>query len=220
MEVDDRLTMGEDAACVYPTLLNAQSIYVLHKCLYHYRQSVNSMVKQSVDIEIQRRRFNILFNTVNKSFEEYAYIFDLREQWKEYILFLMVPRADALFKEVSKLPYLYPFPSVNKGSNIIIYCMGTYGQLLSKYIHKSGFCNIVVCVDKNYIELRKQGLNVISPDEINNYEYDWVVVANSFANARRNIFNNLSNKVPKEKICLMDEQLIKSESSLKAFGLV
>jgi hypothetical protein len=61
---------------------------------------------------------------------------------------------------------------------------------------------------------------VISPDEINNYEYDWVVVANSFANARRNIFNNLSNKVPKEKICLMDEQLIKSESSLKAFGLV
>mgnify|MGYP000094379319 FL=1 len=220
MEVDDRLTMGEDAACVYPTLLNAQSIYVLHKCLYHYRQSVNSMVKQSVDVEIQRRRFNILFNTVNKSFEEYAYIFDLREQWKEYILFLMVPRADALFKEVSKLQYLYPFPSVNKGSNIIIYCMGTYGQLLSKYIHKSGFCNIVVCVDKNYIELRKQGLNVISPDEINNYEYDWVVVANSFANARRNIFNNLSNKVPKEKICLMDEQLIKSESSLKAFGLV
>lgn len=220
MEVDDRLTMGEDAACVYPALLNAQSIYVLHKCLYHYRQRVNSMVKQSVDIQIQRQRFNILFNTVNKSFEKYSYIFDLREQWKEYILFLMVPRADALFKEVSKLPYLYPFPSVNKGSNIIIYCMGTYGQLLSKYIHKSGFCNIVVCVDKNYIELRKQGLNVISPDEINNYEYDWVVVANSFANARRNIFNNLSNKVPKEKICLMDEQLIKSESSLKAFGLV
>lgn len=109
MEVDDRLTMGEDAACVYPALLNAQSIYVLHKCLYHYRQSINSMVKQSVDIEIQRHCFSVLFKTVNKSFEKYAYIFDLRKQWKEYILFLMVPRADALFKGVSKLPYLYLF---------------------------------------------------------------------------------------------------------------
>ena len=132
----------------------------------------------------------------------------------------MVPRAGALFKEVFKLPYLYPYPSVNKGSNIIIYCMGTYGQLLSRYIYKSGFCNIVACVDKNYIELRKQGLNVVSPDEINNYKYDWVVVANSFANARRNIFDNLSNIVSKEKICQMDEELIKSESSLKAFGLI
>lgn len=75
-------------------------------------------------------------------------------------------------------------------------------------------------MDKNYIELRKQGLNVVSPDEINNYKYDWVVVANSFANARRNIFDNLSNIVSKGKICQMDEELIKSESSLKAFGLI
>lgn len=98
--------------------------------------------------------------------------------------------------------------------------MGTYGQLLSRYIYKSDFCNIVACADKNYMELRKQGLNVVSPDEINNYEFDWVVLANSFASARKNILNDLSNKVPKERICLMDEQLIKSESSLKAFGLV
>ncbi len=37
---------------------------------------------------------------------------------------------------------------------------------------------------------------------------------------QKKILNDLSNKVPKERICLMDEQLIKGESSLKAFGLV
>ena len=220
MAVDDRLTMGEDAACTYPALINANSIYVLHECLYHYRQSVSSMVKQNTEIELQRKRFQILYNSVNMSFEKYKDIYDLREQWKEYILFLMVPRAEVLYEGVEKLDYLFPFKNVRKGSNIILYGMGTYGQLLYKFIKGRNFCNILACADKNYVELSKQGLLVVSPDDIEKYDYDAIVVANSFAKVRNTIYKDLSRKHSSEKIHLLDEKLIKSEESLKRFGLI
>ena len=218
--VDERLTMGEDAACTYPALLNAKSIYVLRECLYHYRQSADSMVKKNTDIELQRMRFNILYNSVNLSFEKYKDIYDLRKQWKEYVLFLMVPRADVLYRGIEDLDYLFPFSKVKKGSNIIIYGMGTYGQLLSKFVNRTNFCNVVACADRNYVELNKQGLDVIPPDDISDYKYDAIVIANSFAKVRNSIYRDLSLKYPKEKIHVMDEDAIKSDKTLRAFGLI
>lgn len=220
MSVDDRLTMGEDAACVYPALLNANSIYVLHECLYHYRQTTTSMVKHNSDIELQRKRFNILYNSVKDSFEKYKEIYDLREQWLEYVLFLMVPRADVLYRGIENLSYLFPFPKVKKGSNIVIYGMGTYGQILYKYVKMTDFCNVLACVDRNYKELSKQGLPVVSPAEISKINYDAIVVASSFAKIREAIYKDLCIKYPKEKVHVIDERLIKSSDSLGAFGLL
>ena len=96
--VDERITMGEDAACTYPCLLNANGIYVLHECFYHYRQTTSSMVKKIQDYEKERNEFHILYQSVNKHFERYAGIYDLRQQWKKYVLFLMLPRADGLYR--------------------------------------------------------------------------------------------------------------------------
>lgn len=220
MAVDERLAMGEDAACTYPALLNANSIYVLHECLYHYRQTATSMVKQNSDIELQRKRFNILYNSVKNSLEKYKNIYDLREQWLEYILFLMVPRADVLYHGIEELDYLFPFPEVKKDSNIILYGMGTYGQLLYKHIKKTGFCNILACADRNYIELAKQGVPAISPEEIGSYDYDAIVVANSFAKVRNAIYMDLCAKFPCEKVHLIDEKVIKSAESRISFGLI
>ena len=40
---DYMITMGEDAACVYKSLLDANSVYILDKAYYHYRQIESSM---------------------------------------------------------------------------------------------------------------------------------------------------------------------------------
>lgn len=220
LDVDDRLTMGEDAACTYPCVLNAESIYILHNCLYHYRQSANSMVRQCDSAELERRRFHILYHSVLKSLEQYKSIYDLRQQWKEYMLFLMVPRADVLYYDMEKLSYLFPFPNVKKGSNIIIYGMGVYGQRLYKFIRNTGFCNVIAAADRNFAELQRQGLPVISPNDIGNYEYHFIVIANSFAKVRNAIYDDLTNKYPDSKIYMMDENLIKSEEVFREFGLL
>ena len=47
LEVDDRITLGEDAACTYPTMLQAKSLFVLNKPLYHYRFNEKSITNSS-----------------------------------------------------------------------------------------------------------------------------------------------------------------------------
>lgn len=219
IEVDDHLTMGEDAACSYPALLHAESIYILPECLYHYRQSEASMVKQRGNSEIERMRFRTLYHSVMERFERDKHIYDLREQWRDYVLFLMTPRADVLYEGIEKLEYLFPFPKVKKGSHIILYGFGTYGQRMYRFLQETQFCEVVAVADRNYKEFRKQGFDVIAPEEITDYSYDAIVVAMSFAKTRKAIYKELSQKYGVEKVHIIDEELIKSSVTMKAFGL-
>ena len=97
---------------------------------------------------------------------------------------------------------------------------GTYGQRLYNYLKKSGFCKVVALADQNYAELNKQGMQVISPENISDYVFDDIVIACSFAKTRQKIYADLIKKYTKEKVHVMDETLIKSKSTLAAFGLL
>lgn len=157
MEVDDRLRMGEDAACTYPALLNADNIYILHECLYHYRQTTASMVKNIQDYIEERLQFQTLYASVAQSLGRYKDIFDLRGQWLRYVLFLMIPRSDGLYEGYDGLDFLFPFRDVGRGTDIVLYGAGTYGQRLYCYLEKTGFCRVVLWVDRNYAELQENG---------------------------------------------------------------
>lgn len=219
MEVNESLKMGEDAACIYPALLNADSIYVLHECLYHYRQTTTSMVKNIQSYAKERAQFQLLYYSVDKSFKEFKDIFDLREQWLKYVLFLMIPRSDGLYRGYDKLGFLFPFKEVHKGSDIVLYGAGTYGQRLYNYLKRTDFCNVVLWLDRNYIELQKMGLDVKNPSELETCECNVVVIANTYEQSRKELYKELSEKYSAKEICMIDEQLIFSMETRKAFGL-
>lgn len=69
------------------------------------------------------------------------------------------------------------------------------------------------------MELRKQGFEVINPNKIGKYKFDAIVIAGSFAKTRRAIYQDLIRKYPEGKVHVMDEELTKSEETLKAFRL-
>lgn len=220
MAVDERLAMGEDAACVYPCLLQADSIFILHECLYHYRQTTSSMVKKVSDTTQERQRFQILYQTVLNSFSPFHDTYGICRQWREYVLFLMVPRANILYYGMEELDYLFPFSGVKKGSRIILYGLGIYGQFLYRYLEKTHFCRVVAVADRNHAKLQEQGFEAIPPEAVGEYEYEAIVVAVSFYKMRMSIYKELSARCPKEKIHMMDETLIKSSESLRMFGLI
>ncbi len=220
MSVDDRIAMGEDAACVYPCLLNAGSIYIMNECFYHYRQTTSSMVKQIKSYAVERRQFQVLYQTVNNSLKQYSHIYDLRQQWEKYILFLMIPRADGLYQGYEKLDYLFPFPQIRKGYRIVLYGAGTYGQRLYGYLQKTGFCNVTAWLDRNYAEFQKMGLYVQAPSVLQDLEYDAILVANTYDKSRKGLYHELIKKYPKEKVHIIDEELIFSSETARAFGLL
>lgn len=219
-EVDERITMGEDAACTYPCLLNVESIYVMEECFYHYRQTLSSMVKRIPDRALEREQFRILYQTVDRSLGKYTDIFDLRQQWKEYLLFMMVPRSSSLYRGYEKLDYLFPFSGVKKGDSIVLYGAGAHGQRLYYYIKKTGFCSIAAWVDRNYMQLRGMGLPVESPAVIPGISYDAIVIANTYEIFRKSPYRELINKYPREKVHMPDEELLFLEETMKAFGLM
>jgi hypothetical protein len=143
----------------------------------------------------------------------------MEEQWEKYVLFLMTPRADALYRGYAELDYLFPFPQVRKGADIVLYGAGTYGQRLYRFLQKTGFCNVVTWVDRNYIELQKQGLAVVSPETLQSCAFDRIVIANTYAKSRSGFYRELLKKYPEEMVCQIDEQLILSEESKRAFGI-
>jgi hypothetical protein len=219
MEVDERLTIGDDLACVFPALLHAESIYIMRDGLYHYRQTLSSMTHRKSDQEIERMRYRVLYHSVLKSFEKYRDIYDLREQWRDYMLFVMMPRMGVLYEGVEKLDFLFPFPEVKRGMDIVLYGMGIFGQGLYRFIKETDFCNIVLLADQNYKDLRKQGLDVVSPEEIGAHRFDVIVIANSFAATRKAICRDLSGMYPNAKLATLDEQLLRSRQTLERFGL-
>ena len=46
MLLDNKVSMGEDSAILYPCLVEANSLYIIDKCLYYYRFNPNSMTNQ------------------------------------------------------------------------------------------------------------------------------------------------------------------------------
>lgn len=219
LRVENEITMGEDAAVVYPLLLSVRSIYVLDECFYHYRQSANSMVKQKGESDLERKRFRILYNAVSREFSNGYNTDNLQWQWRQYMLFLMLARADGLYDGFDELDYLYPFPDIKRGTKIILYGASTYGQRLYDYLRETSFCQVQLWADRNFVELRKFGLNVSSPDEIANQEFDYIVIAVSYAKTIKSIKKELCKVVDEAKIKSIDVETVVSETSMKAFGL-
>lgn len=221
MKVDDALMMGEDAALTFPLMTMINGMVISYKCLYHYRQSEKSMVRTSVDnnSENERTRFNRLYHSVSKKLACFKDTYDFSEQWLKYVLFLMLPRADVLYRNMRELDYLFPFKNVKRGEKIVVYCAGLYGMRLYEFLKQTRFCECVAIADKNAGAYRKHGINVIFPEEIDSYEYNAVIVASSYEKVRNSIIKDLKNLLCTDRIYGIDYATVSSIEARKAFGI-
>lgn len=221
MAVDDSLMMGEDAALTFPLMLRAERICVTGRCMYHYRQSDRSMVKTSADSGSGKecRRFNTLYYSVKSALKNHSIGYDFSEQWLRYVLFLMVPRADVLYEGIEKLDYLFPFSGIRRGERVVVYCAGLYGQRLYSFLRRSGICECVALADRNAEYLNGQGMDVILPEDINNYDYDAVAVASSYERTRNSIIKDLKSRLSTERVYGIDYETVCDIKSLDALGI-
>ncbi|MCR5557849.1 MAG: hypothetical protein K6F75_09860, partial [Butyrivibrio sp.] len=108
---------------------------------------------------------------------------------------------------------------IKRGDDVIIYGMGTYGQRLYDFIARTGLCKVVMCADRNYEALKRQGIDVVAPDEIAGSECNKIIVANSFYAVRNAIAKELTERYQDKEIITMDIDVVFGEDTLRRAGL-
>lgn len=209
--VDDRISIGEDAAVSYPALLSCKKVAVVENCDYHYRQREDSMLKQQTSYAKEAKKLvylrDFLMAWANSTPEE----LDIKRQVVEYILSIAIMRSGG------RLPHdeYSTFDKKYFGSRVVVFSAGTFGQQLVNRFKETKHCSVVAWIDDDYWEYRRCCLDVDPVETINAVDFDFILLATVDSSVAETIIKRfldlgigrnrlLSVTVPDEKEELLD----------------
>lgn len=214
MQVNEKIIMGEDVACCFPCYLEAQSLAIVDKSLYHYRQLPTSMkrtVGKSDSVGCKylyfylKERINVYFENRDVLLKKVVYITYFELFCSAYYLFL---------KESDDV--LFPF-NVKRGSKIVIFGAGIMGEQLYKYVSETGFCEIIAWLDSKSEVYAAQGKNVKNPEVLHDLNYDYVVIAVTKEKQKEEIMDQLiSQGLCKDIIATIRKEKLNENKLLEA----
>lgn len=73
--------------------------------------------------------------------------------------------------------HFFPYEKVKTGAKIVLYGMGNIGRDFFEQIQGSGYCEIVLTVDRNYQNIQYPFISVYPPDTIFSVSFDYVIIA-------------------------------------------
>lgn len=189
--IPEDISVGEDAACVYPCILDAGRITVIDQCFYHYRIRDNSIMGKSNVTDLIR--IKKLYQYLYQRFDYCPDQFRLKGQLRMLIIYLILLVSPQQLMN-SKKDYLCYYPQVKRGTRIIVYGAGRAGKALMEVLKDSKDYKIVDWIDKN-----------ISECDLSQLEYDYIIIAAYTYSAYEDIYQNLIRKgVHQNKIADLD----------------
>lgn len=183
--VDNTIKIGEDAALMYPVLLDAESYYITHNAYYNYRMNNESMMHKFVP----DRYFSVdkVIRTVYSSVKKHGYDSNsvIMRQFRLYLFDLMLITDTSHY--INNIRELYP--QINDNTRILFYGRGVFAQNLKYLCEKDDTLEIVGFIDSSSI------------NEIDRYKFDCVIIAVTISSFIEDILDTLKNKnIPSEKI--------------------
>lgn len=178
MQVPDDIVVGEDVACVYPSLLEAETVCVVDECFYHYRKREGSM------LGTKDRKYNdrvyILQQYLYDRCRNTEYWDVLERQIDIYIMDMVMNGARHMYglKFAPEIchQFLFPFHKVKRDSRIVLYGAGNVGRKYFRQLEHSGYCQIVYWVDKSAEKFKNTEWNILLPAEMKNEDFDYIVI--------------------------------------------
>ncbi len=200
IKVPDEIRVGEDAACLYPAMLDAKRIVIINKSYYHYVMRENSIMGVNDNHELER--YKILYTHLKKSFQMYpAYSDRLLEQLQYFMVYVL------LLKEIDVLQNkeypLFPYENMNLKAKVIVCGRGRFGKEYVNYLLQSRILEVGLWADSS------------EKDKIQNYimkeHYDYVIVAVLLKEIADEIIATLHEiGIENEKIRYIKEENIKN----------
>ena len=196
--VDDGITIGEDAAVVYPLLMECKKVVITDNIDYHYRQREDSMLKKSKLFKEEVKGLKLLYYYLIGFASEQKEEYKLVSQVEDYILSMCLMRSGCL--EIHD-ELILPFEKDFRNKNIAIYSAGTFGQQLVNRIKEHNYANIVSWVDVDYWEYRRCCLDVDDIPSLYEKDFDYVLLATVSGKQANKIKNELvSHGIDERKV--------------------
>lgn len=177
LNVDETITIGEDAAVTYPVLLDCKCVCVTDHFAYHYRQREDSMLKKNATFDAEKIKLRALYNYLSKFAKASPMQYSLVKQVNDFVLGVCIMRAGGLPVQQNTDEDYLPYARPLKDKKVVVYSAGTFGQQLINRIKERGDCTVVGWVDDDYWEYRRCCLNVDSVESIVSVEFDYVLIA-------------------------------------------
>lgn len=199
MSVDEKISIGEDAAVVYPVLMECNRVCLTDCVSYHYRQREDSMLKKNASFEKEVIKLKYL----SRYMETFTQIYGRRfqKQVRDYILGICIMRSGGKLPDDS----FSTFDERYYDSNIVIYSAGTFGQQLMNRLKESQNCKVVGWIDEDYWEYRRCCLNVDPVEDILKRDFDYILIATIDCRVAESIRDKLiSYGVLEQKILTVD----------------
>lgn len=214
LPVDDRITYGEDGACVWNCFLQAESIYISDKFFYHYEKRSNSISGSRE--KYYWAKINYFYIYVKEMFEKHKYADVLINQLDKYIIenrYLTNLDKVVPSKKVIRL-FLVPYEIIPVTSRIVLYGAGSVGRAFYSQLKDSDFCKIEAWVDKNF--LKYQSMGVISINELKDREFDYILIAALDEDVKSEIMMDIMTALK----CTCDRILWKKPKQTNLFSVV
>ena len=98
--------------------------------------------------------------------------------------------------------HVFPWELVKLNANILLYGGGLVGKYFVKQLAKTEYCKVLAVCDKNYAEIGViDEIPVISRNQINEYDYDVIIIAIEKEQLARQIMEELiSEGIEREKV--------------------
>ena len=203
--LDDRITMGEDAAVVYNVMLHSKAVVITNKCLYFYRSHIGSMAS-SKDYDIFKQIF-CFYTYMQSAFSKYDDKYRLDIQLKAYMMHFIEKGIKDIYSMKLQSCYQIPFSVLNNlRHNVVLYGAGRVGNSFYKQLSRMRDIKILAWIDKNNEQLAC-GHKIESIDILRHINFDKIVIAVMEEKLAREI---------KEELChfASDEQILWDEPQL------
>ena len=172
-DVDERITIGEDAAVTYPAFLKASRVYVCDNSSYHYRQREGSMLKIQSGFNLEIIKIKYMYQYLRAVFEKDVRHEMLVKQLDDFTLGYFIMRSGGVIQPGD----ISAFGTNFEGKKVVIVLAGTFGQVMYNRFRKLGYCDIAGWYDQDYWEYRRCCMNVDPLSEIVKAEFDYALSA-------------------------------------------
>jgi glycosyltransferase involved in cell wall biosynthesis len=200
-QVPNEIMIGEDAALVYPAIFKSNSIYMTDIAGCNYRQRPNSILKSTNFDQNELYRIALAFNYLSNALVINDPGYNFLHQLQAYFAAISIIRTGAFLGDTEQYNMFRLFGEIQRGARLSLYNSGSFGQHVFKHIYKNEHFRYVAWFDKDFRENNLLKMDVSDPDEIQNYDFDYLLVPSFDPQIKQEVsalFEKM--KLPKSKI--------------------